>query len=65
MKRFFNDSTTSPLIRWTCELAVTHTHTTALSLTGGSESLTLLAARLVVGVVTEVGTGRCQLLYVS
>jgi hypothetical protein len=55
------DSTTSPLLKMTFETAAKFL--TDAALTGGSDSLTSPAARLVVGAVTEVGTGCCQLLH--
>lgn len=57
------DSTTSPLLKMTFETAAKFL--TDAALTGGSDSLTSPAARLVVGAVTEVGTGCCQLLHES
>lgn len=55
------DSTTSPLLKMTFETAAKFL--TDAALTNGSDSLTSPAARLVVGAVTEVGTGCCQLLH--
>lgn len=55
------DSTTSPLLKMTFETAAKFL--TDAALTGDRDSLTSPAACLVVGAVTEVGTGCCQLLH--
>jgi len=54
------DSETSPLLKMSFETAAKFLMDAALS--GGADSLTTPAARLVVGQVTEVGTGCCRVL---
>lgn len=55
------DSTTSPLLKMSYETAAKFL--TDAALTGSTDSLASPSARLVVGAVTEVGTGCCQLLH--
>lgn len=55
------DSETSPLLKMSFETAAKFLMDAALS--GGGDKLTSPAARIVVGQVTEVGTGCCKVLH--